>query len=75
MEMVDIENIEGSVELPVGTKFYFFDHLYEVTELDGEDWGCSKCALLKEDLCGVMNCRRRTRRDKKCIFFKEVETV
>lgn len=54
--MADIEDFECSIELPIGIKFYFWDHLYEVAELEDEIWGCSKCAFPKEDICEVMNC-------------------
>ena len=30
--MGDIEEIEYSLELPIGTKFYYWNYLYEVIE-------------------------------------------
>ena len=30
--MGDIEEIGCSLELPIGTKFYYWNHLYEVVE-------------------------------------------
>ena len=71
--MADIEDFECSIELPIGIRFYFWDHIYEVAELEDEIWGCSKCAFPNEDICVAMNCDRRHRRDGKCTYFKEVE--
>ena len=69
-------DIERSLELPIGTRFCFWDSIYEVAELDeGEEWGCSRCALAgEENICEVMNCNHY-RQDKKRIFFKEVEAT
>ena len=71
-----IEEIEKSLELPIGARFYLRDTLFEVAELDeGEEWGCSRCALAgEENICEVMNCNHY-RQDKKRIFFKEVEAT
>ena len=64
-------DIEDSIELSIGTRFYFWGNLYEVAELKDEKWGCSKCALLEEEnICKVMNCDGY-RCDKKKIFFKK----
>ena len=71
-----IEEIEKSLELPIGTRFYLQDTLFEVAEVDEgkvQVWGCSKCAFSEEDICGVMNCDRRHRHDGKCTYFKEVK--
>ena len=71
--MADIEDIECCIELPIGIRFYFWDHIYEVAELEDEIWACSKCAFSEEDICGVMNCGRRHRHDGKCAYFNEVK--
>ena len=76
MNKCAIEEIYNSLELPIGTKFYFRDRLYEVAELEEEWlWGCSKCEFddeNKEDICEVMNCNY-CRHDRKYIYFKEAE--
>ena len=70
------ENVERSIDLPIGTRFYFKDTLLEVAESeDGKAWYCSKCALCKRDeaeLCQIMNCWY-DRRDDKYTYFKEVK--
>ena len=74
-DMYDYSDIKRSVEMPIGTRFYFLDRLYEVTELKDGKWDCHKCAFdtrYTEAICGVMKCNDY-RQDKKCIFFKEVE--
>lgn len=79
--MYEVEAIEYQLELPIGTRFYFWNRLYEVVESEEEDFCCSKCALSEEkELCLVMNCNEGAkyyygdeRHDKKYIFFKEVE--
>ena len=69
-------DIERSLELSIGTRFHFWDSIYEVAELEeGEEWGCSRCALAgEENICEVMNCNHY-RQDKKRIFFKEVKAT
>ena len=76
--MADIEDFECSIELPIGIRFYFWDHIYEVAELEDEIWGCSKCALNKEgveEICLIMKCDGYDgcRHDQKYIYFKEVK--
>lgn len=81
--MYEVEEIEFRLELPIGTRFYFWDHLYEVVESEEGYWCCSKCAFRSEGaLCHVMNCNERIeydgvygRKDKKYIYFKEVEEI
>ena len=76
-----IEEIEKSLELPIGTRFYLQDTLFEVAEVDEgkvQVWGCSKCAFNEEDkeeICLVMRCDGSDgcRHDRKYICFKEVE--
>ena len=73
--MGDIEEIGRSLELPIGTKFYFWNCLYEVAELEDDGWGCSQCAFAgKERICEVMSCNGY-RHDGKRIFFKEIENA
>ena len=77
-----IEKIKRSLELPIGTRFYFCGRLYEVFESEEENSCCSKCAFFgsEKGLCYVMNCNEKLefygicdRNDKKYIYFKEVE--
>lgn len=72
--MLSIEKIEDSLELPIGTRFYYMGHIYEVIKSDEGRWGCPECSLFDEiEICSVMNCDKQYRRDKKCIFFKKVK--
>ena len=77
--MGDIEEIECSLELPIGTRFYFEEQLIEVVETDKKDWCCPKCAFHDEfwcdPMCQVMICDESDRRDKKRIFFKRIKSV
>ena len=76
-----IEEIEKSLELPIGTSFYLQDILFEVAEANEprtNPWGCSKCAFNEEDkeeICLVMKCDGSDgcRHDRKYICFKEAE--
>ena len=43
--MGDIAEIEHSVELPIGTRFYYENHLCEVVESDSS-YCCPKCEFL-----------------------------
>ena len=71
--MYDFTDIERSLELPIGTKFYFWDRLYEVAELEGDEWGCSQCALAGDEaICEIMKCKDY-RYDGKGVFFKKIE--
>ena len=76
--MDDIEEIEYSIELPIGSRFYFRNRLYEVIESNKDEcW--QTCAFDDEfqyDLiCQVMNCGGRyyERIDRKLVIFKEVK--
>ena len=78
--MGDIEEIEYSVELPIGTKFYYWNRLYEVVESERKDFHYLKCAfceeILNDPMCQVMNCgghSYRERIDGKRVVFKEIE--
>ena len=48
--MISIEKIEDSFELPIGTRFYFMGHIYEIVKSDEGRWGCPKCALFDEHM-------------------------
>lgn len=76
MSEYDIEELENSLELPIGAKFYFRNILFEVVEFEGEGiWGCPKCAFNKRDgdmLCDIVRCTGN-RHDGKSIYFKEVK--
>lgn len=69
------------IDLPVGSKFHFGNKLVEVVESENE---CSKCAFHKRifssrdydeyfPCCYAMNCSSVERKDKKDVYFKEVE--
>ena len=75
--MDDIEEIEHSIELPIGSRFYFRNHLYEVIESNSYEC-CQKCAFdneLYDFICQVMNCGGKyySRLDKKSVIFKEIK--
>lgn len=73
--MYDFTDIIRSVELSIGTRFYFRDTLYEVALLDEDEWGCPQCefdTIYTEAICQVMKCNGY-RQDKKRIFFKKVK--
>lgn len=72
--MISIEKIEDSLELPIGSRFYYMGHIYEVVKSDEGRWGCPKCALFDEhEICSVMNCDKQYRHDKKINFFKKIK--
>lgn len=48
--MYDFTDIVRSVELPIGTRFYFMGHIYEIVKSDEGRWGCPKCALFDEHM-------------------------
>ena len=77
--MGDIEEIVYSVELPIGTKFYYRNRLYEVVESKEEDFCYSKCAFYDEfwddPMCRIAICSKSNRHDKKSAFFKEIKEV
>lgn len=71
------QSIERSLELPIGTRFYYQNRLHEVIESEDRKWGCSQCAFdnrYDEAICEAMNCNN-CRHDKKIIFFKEVKEI
>ena len=75
--MGDIEELEYSLELPIGTRFYFMNRLYEVIESNSRNC-CQGCAFIDESydfICQFMNCGGSyyERLDKKLVTFKEVE--
>ena len=78
--MSDIKEIEYSLELPIGTKFYYWNRLYEVVESERKDLCCLKCAfwgeILDDPMCQVMNCGGHSyskRHDGKRVIFKVVK--
>lgn len=77
MSHCGIEEIEYSLELPIGTIFYYQNHLYEVVESEEDKSQCLKCAffddLFSELLCQLSSCFTFERHDGKRIIFKEVK--
>lgn len=76
--MANIEEVKYSLELPIGTRFYYFNSLLEVVEIDGHPlYRCSKCkfqkGILVTAMCYVMNCDKDERHDGKYVYFKKVE--
>lgn len=80
--MYEVEEIAFLLELPIGTRFYFGEQLFEVVESKEGNFCCSKCAFSKSEkaFCDVMNCNEGAkyrygyeRHDKKYVFIKEVE--
>ena len=76
MDRSGIEAIEGSLDLPIGTKFNFHDNLFEVAEFKEGIWGCPGCAFStakrnEEEMCDIMECTD-SRRDGRTVCFKEV---
>lgn len=76
MDRPSIEAIEDSLDLPIGTKFYFRNNLFEVVEFKEGIWGCPGCAFSiskrnEEEMCNIMECTD-SRRDGKTVCFKEV---
>lgn len=77
--MCDIKEIEYSLELPIGTRFYYKNHLHEVVESERNEFHCLKCVFFEEfsnnPICQIMKCARSysKRHDGKCVIFKEVE--
>ena len=75
--MDDIDELEYSLELPIGTRFYFRNRLYEVMESNSCHC-CQECAFNDESndpICQLMNCGGiyYGRLDRKLVMFKEVE--
>ena len=73
--------VEMLIELPAGSRFHFGDKLVEVVEGENK---CSKCVFHKRifssrdfdeyfPCCYAMNCSSVERKDKKDVYFKEVE--
>ena len=74
-DMFDILDMERSIEILIGTRFYFRNHLYEVAEFEEGKQGCIQCAFYKrgnEAICEVMKCNL-PRHDDKYIRFLEVK--
>ena len=73
--MISLEKIEDSFELPIGTRFYFMGHIYEVVKSDDGRSGCPKCALFDDlfnnHMYQVCDLQRNERRDEKLIFLEK----
>lgn len=63
------------IDLPIGVKFSIGDKLIEVAEDVEEERLCSDCVFrFNTDVpCEMFACYKRTRKDKKDVYFKEVE--
>lgn len=63
------------IDLPIGVKFSIGDKLIEVAEDTGEEHLCSDCVFrFNTDVpCEMFECYKHTRKDKKDVYFKEVE--
>ena len=74
--MCDIEEIEYSLELSIGTRLYYRNRLYEVVESEEDKFHCLECVFFKEffdePICQINKCFGFERHDKKRILFKEV---
>ena len=71
--MVDSEDIEYNLELPIGTRFYFQNRLCEVIESGEDTFKCLKCAFFRKHMCQINSCYIFERHDGKCVFFNEVK--
>ena len=73
----DIEEIEYSFELPIGTRFCYKNRLFEVIESEEDKFRCLECALVTEFMdepgCQISSCFGFERHDRKRIIFKEVK--
>lgn len=63
------------IDLPIGVKFSIGDKLIEVAEDAEEEHLCSDCVFrFNTDVpCEMFECYKHTRKDKKDVYFKEVE--
>ncbi len=81
MSEYDIEELENSLELPIGAKFYFRNILFEVVEFEGEGvWGCPNCAFSysrrnEGAMCEIMQCTGYRHDGNKPTYFKEVTKI
>ena len=77
MSPCDIEEIEYSLELPIGTRLYYRNRLLEVVESEEDRFRCLECALVTEFMdepgCRISSCFGFERYDRKRIIFKEVK--
>ncbi len=73
----DIEEIEYSLELPIGTRLYYKNRLLEVVESEEDKFRCLECALVTEFMdesgCRISSCFGFERHDRKRTIFKEVK--
>ena len=79
MSPCDIEEIEYSLELPIGTRLHYKNRLLEVVESKEDRFRCLECALVTEFMdepgCQISRCFSFERRDGKRILFKEVKEI
>ena len=63
------------IELQADSRFYLDDKLVEVAEDTEEEHLCSDCVFrFNTDVpCEMFECYKHTRKDKKDVYFKEVE--
>ena len=77
MSPCDIEEVECSLELPIGTRLYYRNRLLEVVESEEDKFRCLECALVTEFMdepgCQISSCFGFERHDRKRIVFKEVK--
>ena len=77
MNHCGIEEIEYSLELPIGTRLYYKNRLLEVVESEEDRFRCLECALVTEFMdelgCQISRCFGFERHDRKRIIFKEVK--
>lgn len=77
MSPCDIEETEYSLELPIGTRLYYKNHLLEVVESEEDKFRCLECALVTEFMdepgCRISSCFGFERHDRKRIILKEVK--
>lgn len=61
------------IDLPIGTRFYIGDKLIEVVDIE-EKYFCSDCVFrFNTDVpCEMFECYKHLRKDKKDVYFKEV---
>ena len=74
--MGNIEEIGRSLELPIGTRFYYENRLCEVVD-SNLSYCCPKCEFFdkfwNDPMCEIMICNEKDRHDGKRVIFKEIE--
>ena len=73
--MISIEKIEDSLELPIGSRFYFMGRIYEIVKSDDGRCVSPKCSLFDDlfnnPMYQVCELQRNERRDEKLIFLEK----